>query len=114
MQGPLGFYDLPELLFLFFGEKANAIIIFAAMGDTSLRAISRSIVRRLTPIICAASCLVIVIGLRSICRRLPPRQFSKCMRSNEIHRLGPGIQTYKTGIINPNSVKSVKLEARPV
>ena|SRR6266481_9300321 len=43
MQGPLGFYDLPELLFLFFGEKANAIIIFAAMGDTSLRAISRSI-----------------------------------------------------------------------
>ncbi len=31
---------------------------------------------------------------RSIRRPLPPRQFSKCMCSNEIHRLGRGIQTH--------------------
>jgi hypothetical protein len=33
MQGPLTFDDVSELLFLFFREKANAIIILAAMGN---------------------------------------------------------------------------------
>ncbi len=31
---------------------------------------------------------------RSIRRPLPPRQFCKCMRSNEIHPLGRGMQTH--------------------